>query len=611
MKEQQTNTTLVIPTLDQNISDQWEMTKGITTPRFSIVEQVYPDQQFRCIILIGAYEPVAGKVKLQIHSHIETKTGHILPQNTFEYTFESEIEEHIGFILLPELPEFSFGKADEEGAYTLVVTITDSHSGGKEVVKQAISLLHTDPIQLTELEGELEDWRQNYYLDPKPLELIPRYLQSMDEIGMNNNANIQFYVEALNSALFLVEAMNQLLVRDELPQKKRNALNLLLARSNYRGPDLDGFSAPELEIYHRIRIEDEGLFNPLLNDELTHPTDLDILWSMFFANGKYENIAKMSSALIFLEGRNMESVGEVPEVEMIQYAMGMASAWSLKLNSENHPLIKVYMIHVLNHPDTPEFVRNELMAILESTEEEEDELKPNESNDPVTVHYKGTFYFSDQSDLEEVLLLLREEDIREGEACTTDTDQLILTIHMEITFSQKELMEETWNEIAGFASSGMILVYHDEQFEDVICSAGATAFNPEKPAILMFSLAEFEQLFGKIDKDISEIVYDSPFYIYDQSLKHIGPTFEDEQDISDADCNTGFEILTTIWGKHIASAETPLFTTLFKQEMSPKGRSYTVASTYGFVPGYTMEEAIATARKQNFRVFGWDEFWNV
>ena len=606
MKEQQTNTTLVIPTLDQNISDQWEMTKGITTPRFSIIENICPEQQFRVIILIGSYEIVQGKTHLEISCQIENKTGDMVSGNTFERTLVAEIDEHIGFILLPELPEFTFRKTDEEGAYTVVATITDSNSGEKEVVKTTVLLSKTPPIQLTELEGELEDWRQNYYLDPKPQELIPRYLQSIDEIGMNNNANIQFYVEALNNALFLLEEINQLLIRDELPQKKRNALNLLIARSNYRGPDLDGFSQPELEILHQIREEDEGKFNPLQQEALTHPTDLDSLWSLFFANGKYENIEKIISALSFLEGRSMENIQDAPELEMIQYAMGMASAWSLNLNSENHPLVKVYLIHAVNNPETPEFVRNELMTILQNAEEESDS---NENDPSAIIRYTGTFYFPDQSELEDVLLLLAEEDIREGQSYTTDIDQLTVTVHMEVAFSEKDALEETWNQVAGFASSGMILVYHDEQFEDVICASGSAVFTSENPALLMFSLAEFEQTFGKIDEDISEIVYNSPFYIYDQSLKNKGPVFENEQDINDADCKTGFDILDTIWGKHIAPSDTPLFSTIFKQEMTPEGRSYTIAATYGFVPGYTMEEAIATAREYNFRVFNWDEFW--
>ncbi|NOQ71785.1 MAG: hypothetical protein GQ574_07285 [Crocinitomix sp.] len=370
MDENYKSTTVVIPTLDIFIHDQWELTKGITAPRFSIVDNVYPNQEFQVIIMIGDYEIVKGKISVGINCHIENEEGHTVSQNDFERTLVADLEEYIGFILLPELPQFNFGKTDAEGEYTIVVTINDANSGKEEILKSKISLHTSSPNKFIELEGELEGWRQNYYLDPKPNELISYYLQSMDEIGMNDNANIQFYVEALNNALFLIEDIDQLLIKDELPQKKRNAISLLIARSNYRGPDLSGFSKPELEIHHQVREEDEGAYNPLLEEALTHPTELDILWSMFFANGKYENIEKIISALSYTEGRSIEEVKNAPQADMIQYAVGMASSWSLGLNGESHPLIKTYMIHTVNKPEMSEHIRSELITILENTEEE-------------------------------------------------------------------------------------------------------------------------------------------------------------------------------------------------------------------------------------------------
>jgi len=370
MDKEYNSTTIIIPTLDLFIHDQWEATKGITAPRFSIIENAYLDQEFQIIILIGNYEIVNDKINIGINCHIENEEGHIISENVFERILVADLNEHIGFILLPELPKFSFNETAIEGTYNIVVAINDSNSGKEEIVKHKILLQTSSPSQFLELEGELEEWRQNYYLDPKPNELISCYLQSMDEIGINNDANIQFYVEALNNALFLVEDINQILLKGELPQEKRNALNLLIARSNYRGLDLDGFSKPELAIHHQIREEDEGVYDPLLKGELTHPTELDILWSLFFANGKYENIEKIISALSFKEGKSLEEMEGAPESEIIQFAIGMASSWSLGKNRENHPLIEVYIIHLLNNLETSEHIRNELRSILENTDKE-------------------------------------------------------------------------------------------------------------------------------------------------------------------------------------------------------------------------------------------------
>ena len=369
MNDNNNSTTLIIPTLDLFIQDQWEMTKGITAPRFSILEKAYPNQTFQVIIIIGNYKIKEGKINVLINCHIENEAGQIVSQDTFKRTLVADLEEHIGFILLPELPTFNFSKTDKDGDYNIVVNIKDSNSGTEEIIKREISLQRSSPSQFIALDVELEEWRQKYYLDPKPNELIACYLQSMDKIGMNDNANIQFYAEALNNALFLVEDIDQLLIKGELPQEKRNALNLLLARSNYSGPDLEGFSKPELAIHHKISAEDEGGYNPLLQETLTHPTELDLLWSMFFANGKYENIEKIISALHFMEGKNIEEVRAAPESEMIQFAIGMASAWSLESIGRGHPVVKVYMIHTLNLRETSVYLNNELISILEKIDE--------------------------------------------------------------------------------------------------------------------------------------------------------------------------------------------------------------------------------------------------
>lgn len=370
MDEEYKGTAIVVPTLDTFMHEQWEITKGITSPRFSIVKDLYPDQEFRVIVLLGKYEIANAKTNIKISAHIESPDGNRVPGNVFETILQIDMEEHMGFILLPEFPEFRFSKAENEGEYTIVVCINDLHTGEEEIVKAQVSLHKAIPSQFTERELDLEEWRQNYYLDPQPNELILYYLHSMDVIGLNNNANILFFVEALNNSMFLIEDINQLLLEGVLPQPKRNALNFLVARSNHRGDDLDGFSEAELKILHGIRDEDDADYNPLLNEEITHPSQLDILWNMFFANGKYENIEKIISTLSYIVGTSLEEAQNAPAVDIMQVAIGMASAWSLGSNAKTHDLVRTYIIYTLNRPDFPEKIKGELVSILEGVEEE-------------------------------------------------------------------------------------------------------------------------------------------------------------------------------------------------------------------------------------------------
>ncbi|MFC5875862.1 hypothetical protein ACFP3I_25315 [Chryseobacterium arachidis] len=55
------------------------------------------------------------------------------------------------------------------------------------------------------------------------------------------------------------------------------------------------------------------------------------------------------------------------------------------------------------------------------------------------------------------------------------------------------------------------------------------AQDTHRPAVLVFHLSEFFRTFGMLENDISKVVYDSPFYIYDQSYEDAGPKFEREE----------------------------------------------------------------------------------
>ncbi|BDD11693.1 hypothetical protein FUAX_41250 (plasmid) [Fulvitalea axinellae] len=370
--EDQEMTTLVLPTLDTFLNDKWEMTKGITGPYFSTVWELYPNQEFQVIIILGRYEIVDKKINIKISCQIEDANGNVVIPQVFKRQLQADdLEGEIGMILMPELPKFSFGPEHNEGEYYIVVRRNDENTDEEEeIIKRKITFSKKSPSQFNELDGTLEEWRQNYYLDPKPTELISSYFKSMEEIGINNDANILFYVEAFNNALFLVDDVNQLLLKGEISRMERNALIMLMARSKYEDVDLEGFWKEELEVLHEIR--DEGVYNPLYVEQIGHPRGLDMLWSLFFANGKYENIEKIISVLNYKKGKDLESIKSLGEEEQIQFAFGMASAWSLGEHGMDHPMVKVYIQYTLNRPDISDYLKEELTSILSEIDEAEE-----------------------------------------------------------------------------------------------------------------------------------------------------------------------------------------------------------------------------------------------
>ena len=360
-KKKMSQKIILIPTLSTFIEDQWEKTKGIMTPKFSSVFNLLPNQEFKALILLGEYAIKNKKIDLKINCFLRnSKTGKVL-SNSFERILQGDLEKEIGFILFPELLKFKFTEEDEAGIYNFVLRVNDTNAGKEKEVTQELTFSKNNLDFLKKQESEIEEWRQNYYLDPKPTELISYYFKSLIENDiLNNDASILFYVEALNNSLFLVEEIKRLLNTDVLSSLQRNGLNILLARSKYKDVDSVGFSEEELKILREFRNE----FQNPLDTEINHPSELDMLWSLFFANGKFENVDKIISVLYYKENISEEAAKKLPQEELIKYAIGSAAAWSLETIGIFHPMVQVYIIHVLQQPTISVYLKEELEGIL-------------------------------------------------------------------------------------------------------------------------------------------------------------------------------------------------------------------------------------------------------
>ena len=224
-----------------------------------------------------------------------------------------------------------------------------------------------------------------------------------------------------------------------------------------------------------------------------------------------------------------------------------------------------------------------------------------------TVHYKGSLYFGSNAELEEVTHLIGKEASQP--LFNVDEFDKKLTIEVSEPFEIREALQDVFLKAVTYATNGMVLGYNNDTFADVFCANRTNEFSSDRPGAIVFTLQEFEATFGKLDLDISKVVYDSPFYIYDISLKKVAMKFPDEDPISDEDCDVGFAALKTIWVDHVAKSDAFAFPMLFKV-LDDGEDGYAVQSHYGFAPGYTFDEVIGEARKKNFLVFRWSDFWD-
>ena len=111
-------------------------------------------------------------------------------------------------------------------------------------------------------------------------------------------------------------------------------------------------------------------FYNVLEKEISHPSELDMIWSLFFANGKYENIEKIISTLYYKKDISEADLDRLSQEELLKYAIGSAAAWSLETIGSYHPMVQVYIIYTMNQPTTSPYLKDELKNILERINEE-------------------------------------------------------------------------------------------------------------------------------------------------------------------------------------------------------------------------------------------------
>jgi uncharacterized protein YwqG len=128
------------------------------------------------------------------------------------------------------------------------------------------------------------------------------------------------------------------------------------------------------------------------------------------------------------------------------------------------------------------------------------------------------------------------------------------------------------------------------------------------PSILIFNLSEFEESCGRLDMKIPDKIYNCPFYLFDKSFEEKDLKFVNEEPINKAETSIGFKIVNKVWSEYVSKSSDLAIDTLFIRK-NETDEEYDIQPMVGFVPGYDMKAAEEEAKKQNFNVLRWKEFW--
>jgi hypothetical protein len=206
-------------------------------------------------------------------------------------------------------------------------------------------------------------WLQQYHSAPDPAELLPglRIVASDEKARLIPNIMV-FFVEALKAS---PAAANDLLRALATEDRSVRIYSIpLLSEAGYAtDPLLAVFKEDERAVINSVHLP-----NPFdLTPDRTLPTRMDMLWAVFFANGRIEPVRAIASMLAWRPDYDkfveMQKSGQKPTELTESIMRGVvytAAGWSLNALSRNDGLVADYVDALKSSSDTPLDVKAEL-----------------------------------------------------------------------------------------------------------------------------------------------------------------------------------------------------------------------------------------------------------
>ena len=346
---------LVLPTTDSFFLDKWEKTVGILRPKFFGISRVNYFQEFFVLIILEDFGLENHQVDVAYTYRILQPQGQVLGKGKGT-VFQGTLS-HRQLLLATDIPQISFDSANPSGEYLLSFEIEDRILKKSVNYSLPITVQSFQSVDAVDGEGKLGEWMSAYYLSPRPEELLSAFVlfceTIQEEILFANG--ICFFRECLNNSLFLGKEFLALYQVNDSPTLKENIL-CLLANSQYAD-----IAASQLQ-----SDENRGLFQEFAENtlpglstlDITHPQELDFLWSAFFATGRYEHVKR-----VILQISRKEHTGDEKE-KIINEAISGAAIWSLSTNCQTHEFVQVYCKYFFQQEQFDSKIKESLGEII-------------------------------------------------------------------------------------------------------------------------------------------------------------------------------------------------------------------------------------------------------
>jgi hypothetical protein len=291
-----------------------------------------------------------------------------------------------------------FEPSDIDGEYEIKVKAFD-HIAQKETAVQSKITLVESPKKyeaINFLSPESEKTISYYYGAPVPEKLIPLFLglcTANKELAQKSNnytpiIPLSFFYHAFKDNRYLLPVLAKSFPQLDADGKKLCAI--LFSALTDKEHNEFSLLGDEAEIFKK---EIPNL-NPFQVEKISTPIDEDILWSTFFATGKFTPIKLLADAMEQLKnGMSPDKFKSLPDKtpedknKLYTWTIGAAAMWSLSSNAATHPLVSFYCETLFQRAPEKSFIKSCLANTLKKTVEirqKKSGTKPDTQENPPT-----------------------------------------------------------------------------------------------------------------------------------------------------------------------------------------------------------------------------------
>lgn len=212
-------------------------------------------------------------------------------------------------------------------------------------------------------------WFEKYYENPKPESALSYYLYYSQSSLSDKESSFwpifSVFSEIFKNNSYLLPSIVKCYKNQDL--KTKFFFLYLITYSNIGTDDFfNSLTGDEKDAY--LKIKDAPM--PNIYDTISDPSQLDMLWGTFMANGSYKPILKLIQTLDYtrfqgdLDKFKKSKQTEDDRQKAINNAIYNSLVWSLKSNCKQHELVLSYCKWAYQYENLSEVQRGELKNIV-------------------------------------------------------------------------------------------------------------------------------------------------------------------------------------------------------------------------------------------------------